>query len=285
MKTFLKTVLLGATLTSGVAMAQPLEFTTYNPGEKAIFPVSSTLVTGEKDAILFDAQFGVQEGRDLVKLIKDSGKNLKLIYVSGGDPDFYFGLQPLVKAFPNVKIVASQGVVDHINHTKAKKISYWGPILGENAPTQIIVPEVFNGETLTLEDETIEVKEINTHQAYLWDAKTKTAFGGVLVTSGQHVWMADAQTEGARAEWIAALTRLIDMKPNTVIPGHYLGERPQADGAARFNRAYLEQYQQAVKDAEGSDALMAIMQKKYPQLPLDEGFKISAKVSEGEMQW
>lgn len=73
--------------------------TVYNPGEKAIFPVSSSLVTGDKEAILIDAQFDVQNGQALVDMIKKSGKKLTTVYISAGDPDFYFGLEPVMAAF------------------------------------------------------------------------------------------------------------------------------------------------------------------------------------------
>ena len=56
-----------------------LAFHVYHPGAKAIFDVTSTLVTGEKDAFLVDAQFQKQYAEELVQLIKDSGKELKVI--------------------------------------------------------------------------------------------------------------------------------------------------------------------------------------------------------------
>ncbi len=83
--------------------------------------MSSTLVSGPTEAILFDAQFSVQDGEKLVKMIKASGKTLKEIVITSGDPDFYFGLEPIVKAFPQVSVVASPQVVKHIEETKAAK--------------------------------------------------------------------------------------------------------------------------------------------------------------------
>lgn len=77
-------------------------------------------------------------------MIKQSGKELTAIYISAGDPDYYFGLQPLVEAFPNVPVLASESVVKHIEATKDAKIEYWGPILAENAPQKVIVPKVDN---------------------------------------------------------------------------------------------------------------------------------------------
>jgi len=101
MNTVLRTLTLATTLLGGAALASPLTVTVYNPGDKAIFPVSSELVTGDKEAILIDAQFGVNDGKALVDLIKQSGKRLTTVYISGGDPDFYFGLEPIKAAFPD----------------------------------------------------------------------------------------------------------------------------------------------------------------------------------------
>ncbi len=134
--TLIRNLTLATTLLSGAAMAAPLTVTVYNPGEKAIFPVSSSLVTGDKEAILIDAQFDVQNGQALVDMIKKSGKKLTTVYISAGDPDFYFGLEPIKTAFPDVKVLADQHVVDHINQTKDAKLSYWSPILGKGAPQE-----------------------------------------------------------------------------------------------------------------------------------------------------
>lgn len=46
--------------------AQPLKIDVYNPGEHAIFAVSSVLVEGRRDAILIDAQFSAAQARELV---------------------------------------------------------------------------------------------------------------------------------------------------------------------------------------------------------------------------
>ena len=44
--------LLGAALLAlaGLAQAAPLQLQVYNPGEAAVFPVSSTLISGEREA-------------------------------------------------------------------------------------------------------------------------------------------------------------------------------------------------------------------------------------------
>ncbi|EJV9412797.1 TPA: MBL-fold metallo-hydrolase Vmh [Vibrio vulnificus] len=261
-----------------------LKLTTYNPQEKAIFPVSSTLISGKKEAILFDAQFSTTEGKALVELIRQSGKELTTVYITGGDPDFYFGLQPIVEAFPQVKIKATATIVDHINHTKDQKIGYWGPILGKGAPSQLYVPEVYNGDIL-LEGEKIELKEAGTHNAYYWIPSLKTALGGVSTYSGIHVWMADSQTKEERLEWVASLDRMKQLKPKRVIPGHYLGQVPPRVEAVDFTKQYVMDWQRYVEQSSNSTQLIEKITAQYPLLTADEGVTIGAKVSMGEMKW
>ncbi|MGX9080017.1 MBL fold metallo-hydrolase, partial [Klebsiella pneumoniae] len=116
--------------------------------------------------------------------------------------------------------------IDHINKTKDDKLTYWGPILGEGEPKSLTVPQVLTANHLTLEGEKIEIKEMNTPTAYLWAPSIKTAFGGVPVYHGVHVWMADSQTKEARAHWVKTLNELQAMKPERVVPGHFLGTEP-----------------------------------------------------------
>lgn len=285
MNTLLRTLTLATTLLGGAALAAPLTVTVYNPGDKGIFPVSSELVTGEKEAILIDAQFGVNDGKALVDLIKQSGKTLTTVYISGGDPDYYFGLEPIKAAFPEVKILASQHVVDHINKTKDAKLAYWGPILVEQAPKQLIVPQVLTASRLTLEGETIEIKAMNTPNAYLWLPSIKTALGGVPVYGNTHVWMADSQTKEARAQWVQTLNEMLALKPERVVPGHFLGAEPKGTEAVTFTRDYVLRFEQALAKAKRSAELVSALQRAYPALPMDDGVEIGAKVATGEMKW
>lgn len=84
-----------------------LAFHIYHPGAKAIFDVTSTVITGEKEAFLVDAQFQKQYAEELAARIKDSGKELKVIYISHFDPDYYFGLDVLAEAFPKARILST----------------------------------------------------------------------------------------------------------------------------------------------------------------------------------
>lgn len=282
------TLLITALAASNYVSAADLTITHYNPGENAIFPTNSVLVSGEKELMLFDAQFSVKDGKKVVEQIKNSGKELSMIYISSGDPDYYFGLEPIVAAFPDVKVVASEAVVKHIERTKDAKLAYWGPILKEGAPSKVVVPTVLNDTTLTLEGKRIEVKEINTHDAYLWVPSAETVFGGVSVYSGVHVWMADTQSKQERAQWSQSLERMKALKPKNVIPGHYLGDMPKGVEGIQFTMNYIADIEQTLEKLSkpSSSEISAAMKAKYPQFAATEGdLELGAKVLSGEMEW
>ena len=268
------------------AAAADLKLDAYNPGESAMMPVSSVLVSGEHDVILVNAQFGNAQAEQLVTKIRASGKRLTTIYVSDGDPDYYFGLEVLTKAFPNANVVATQPVVDHIKATAEQKLAFWGPKLGADAPTKTIVPGVLPGHTLTLEGKTLDVIGLDGAQpdrTFVWIPSIKAVVGGVVVFENTHVWMADTQTAQSHADWLATLKRIEDLKPRTVIPGHYLGT-PTVQSVA-FTADYIKAFDTETAKAKDSAALIAAMKKRYPNLADESSLELGAKVAKGEMKW
>lgn len=273
------------TLVTPAAFAAPLTIDTYNPQEKGIFAVSSTLVSGPKEAVLFDAQFSEKDGEALVEKIRHSGKTLNKIVITSGDPDFYFGLQPLVKAFPNAKVVATQQVVDHINATKDAKLAFWGPQMKDGAPTKLYVPQVLASTTFMIDGERASIEEPESYAAYVWIPSAKTILGGTGVSWGIHVWTADTQTPESRKQWQQTLDNMAARKPDRVIPGHFLGTPPAGTGAIDFTREYLQRFELALTTHKESTGVINAMTKQWPNLAEESSLELSAKVNTGEMKW
>lgn len=268
------------------ANAAELTLDVYNPGEAAIFPVTSVLVSGEKDAILVDAQFGKGQAEQLVQKIRASGKHLTTIYISHGDPDYYFGLDTLTQAFPDAKVVAPQPVVDHIKATVAGKLEFWGPKMGADKPATTLIPQVLTGHSLSLEGQALEVIGLDGPQpdrSFVWIPSIKAVVGGVVVSQNIHLWMADTQGAKSHTDWLATLQRIQSLKPRTVVPGHYLGT-PTPDAVA-FTADYIRAFDIETAKAKDSTALIAAMKKRYPNLADESSLELSAKVAKGEMKW
>jgi glyoxylase-like metal-dependent hydrolase (beta-lactamase superfamily II) len=73
---------------------------------------SSTLIYGQRDAILVDTFLTADQSQTLLDWVVANGKNLTAIYITHGHGDHFFGLAPLLERFPRAKAVAIPSVVD-----------------------------------------------------------------------------------------------------------------------------------------------------------------------------
>ncbi len=270
---------------AGAAAPAPLALEVFNPGEAAIFPVASVLVSGQRDAVLIDAQFSRAEALKLVERIRAGGKRLTTVYVSHGDPDFYFGLDVVRAAFPEAKIVATGHTIAAMRKKADAKLAYWGPILKQNAPQQIVYPEPLAGDSIELEGHALQVRGATPERSFVWIPALKAAVGGVLVFGDLHVWVADTQTPASRQAWLASLDEIAALDPRTVVPGHFKVGSATGPANVAWTRAYLQRFESAAAAAPDSAALVAAMKASYPQAGLDAALQTSAKVIKGEIKW
>ncbi|CDH19457.1 Putative exported protein [Xenorhabdus bovienii str. kraussei Quebec] len=284
-------IALAATLSLGIAslaQAANLKLDIYNPGETGIFPVSSEIISGDHEVALIDAQFKKSDAQELVKMIQQTGKKLTTIYISQSDPDFYFGLDVITTAFPEAKVIASPETIKAINETKDGKLAYWGGILQDQAPKKVIVPEPLKGNTFTVDGEKLIVEGLDgpaADRTFVWVPKLKAVVGGVTVSGNIHVWIADTQTKVSRQHWMQTLDRIKSLKPDTVVPGHYVGSAPMTLESVTFTQKYLTTLEKELPKAKDSEALIAAMKKHYPNLADESSLELSAKVLKGEMKW
>lgn len=277
-----------ATPATHQAQQAALTIEPFNWGGEAIFAVSSVLVQGKDEAILIDAQFSTTEASQLVEKIKATGKRLSTIYISHGDPDYYFGLATLQDAFPDANILATPATIAHIEATKDAKFAFWGPKMGDSAPSRIVVPQALEGDTLLLEGQELKVVGLDgptPDRTFVWIPASKTVVGGIPVMSGEHVWMADTQTPQSHADWLATLARIKALSPDVVIPGHYMGALPKGVEAVTFTADYIQAFNEEAAKASNSPELVVAMKLRYPELQGDGSLVLSASVAKGEMQW
>ena len=270
------------------ATATPLKIEVYNPGAKGIFEVSSTLVSGATDAVLINAQFSTLDAQHLVEMIQASGKRLTTIYISHGDPDFYFGLVTLVAAFPDARVLATAQTIAHIRKSAEGKLNYWGPILGDGAPSRIVIPDPLVGDRIDLEGNALQIIGLDgptPERTFVWIAAARAVAGGIPVFGGEYVWMADTQTAQSQADWLATLDRIASLTPDTVVPGHFKPGAPLTLDSVRFTADYIRAFIDAAANAKDSGELIAAMKQRYPDLGAVLALELSAKVAKGEMRW
>lgn len=279
---------LGAISNDAAAQAAPpLTVQVYN-ADSGSFHVNAVLVAGKTDAVLLDTGFTRADALRIAAMVLDSKKTLKTVYISQADPDYYFGIELIKQHFPDAKVVTTAPTLKKIEATLATKLQVWGPRMGANAPKNVPLPEVLAGNTIQLEDQTLEVRGLDgslPHRTFVWIPSIKTVAGGTDVFAQLHLWTADAQGVQARADWGARLARMAALDPATVIPGHSLPGQKQDLSQTAWNQAYLVRFEQELPKAANSGALIDAMKRAYPGAGLGIALEIGAKVNKGEMKW
>ena len=268
--------------------AQPLSVKVYNADGNS-FNVNSTLVVGDKEAMVIDAGFTRADALRIAANVLDSGKQLKTIYVSQADPDYYFGVETLKEIFPQADVVTTPAVLEKINAKKAGKVAFWGPKMGANAPRSPVVPRALEGNTLTLDGQTIEIRGtqgVLAHRPYAWIPSIQAVVGNIGVFGGMHVWTADTQTAAERAAWVAQLDDMAALKPALVVPGHMKAGTQVDASSITFTKDYLQTFEKNLAASKNSAELVNAMKQSYPQVTDGAmSLDIGHKVNKGEMKW
>ena len=268
------------------SLAAPLEFQVFNPGMEAIFPVTSTIVYGTHEAMLVDAQFQRKYADELVKVLKATGKNLKYIFISHSDPDYYFGLSHLLKSFPAARVISTAQTAYLISATKDAKLKVWTEKLGADAPAEVPVPEAMTSDELMLDGQKIFIRSVRDDPAhsYLWSPSTRTILGGISVLAGGHLWMADTTSTAAIESWMRIIEDMKGLAPARVIAGHFLTS-DESPAQLDFVLDYLEAYRAAASARATSADIVAAMSARFSDLSGRETLEFGARVFTREVEW
>jgi len=267
-----------------------LNWTHFPAGPNGFFR-APVLLTGPTEAQLIDGGFNYPDGRALADAIKGTGKSLKTIYISQSDPDYYFSLKPVLEAFPDAQVIAASATLDAIKANVEKKIAAWSGQLKENGPQSlddIVFPKAFDGATLSVDGETIEIvnaAEGLANRRYLFVPSLNAIFGGVMVFSCVHVWTADTQSPESRAAWVKTLDAIAERAPAVLVPGHMALNAPLGLTAVEYTKSYLLAFEDEIAKAADSAALKAAMEARFPGLGMGVALDIGSKVAKGEMKW
>lgn len=293
-RTIMKTTLAaGATAVFAPAglghAATGLAWKHFPAGQNGFFR-SPVLVSGPTQAILIDGGFTLADGRAVAEAIKATGKTLTTIYVSQSDPDYYFSLGPIRAAFPDARVIAASATVAAIKGNVEKKLAVWGPQLKENGPqalADVVMPEAFDGKTLTVDGETVEIVDAEglSNRRYLFVPSLNAVVGGVMIFNGVHVWTADTNSAELRAAWVANLEKIAARRPAIVVAGHMTPDALTDLSGVAHTLAYLKAFEEELAKAKGSAGLKAAMEARFPGLGMGIALDIGSKVSTGEMKW
>ncbi|WP_051709323.1 MBL fold metallo-hydrolase [Streptomyces sp. NRRL S-350] len=259
---------------------RPLEVAVFTGPESAFFATSS-LILGERTAILVDAQLTRSAGRELAEWVAGKGRRLLAIVVTHQHPDHYFGAEEVLKLFPDAQLLAAPAVVEGIRRTAAAKVAQWKPVYGDDIPDHPLIPAVLLPQPLMLDRQVIPVLLLG--QGDCGDSTVvhvpsiRTVIAGDFVYNGTHVWTADT-TPTQRTTWGHNLGRIADLGVDRVIAGHRAPD--QDDDTARvlaFTGEYLKDFDRLlVEHPDDAEALVTAVNERYGELTLPAILELGA---------
>jgi glyoxylase-like metal-dependent hydrolase (beta-lactamase superfamily II) len=251
------------------------------------FNSNSTLIYGERDAILIDASQLLSDTHRMIADIITLRKHLTHIYVSHFHPDHHFGLQVLKNAFPAARIVALPSVVKDIILTSGDKIDLWsidrfGP---DDVPHQTTIPTPLHEARLVLEDQEIQVSDgwegDSINNSVVWIPSIRVACATDVAFHDCHLWPIESNV-ARRIKWRASIAKLRELDARIVIPGHCdsakvkLMEEVQTQGWQSYNECldwslkYLDNYEEVYNTAKSGAEMVEFMSRLYPNVKAED---------------
>jgi len=241
------------------------------PGKEDLMWVanSSTLIYGERDAILVDTFLTIDQSQALLNWVIESGKNLTAIYLTHGHGDHVFGVGSLLEHFPHAKAFAIPEVVEamraQISPTALE--DFWRKLFPGQIPEHLPIADRLPGNELNLEGyQLIPVNAGRTDTAQstcLHVPSVGLLVGGDVVYNGIHPYLAETDTK-SRLEWIATLDQLEALNPHAVVAGHKIPENGDEPRIISETRQYLRDFNRLDQSTSTVRELYDAMLELYP---------------------
>ena len=264
----------GATRPGGQAALRLQVFTSparaiRGPGERTFSPVTSTLICGNKEAVLVDSGYIKEDVDALGDMIAASGKTLTTIFVTHGHSDHYFGSARLAGRFPGVQVVAVPGVVDYIHGHLEADTQMMSAMFGDTFAAPTLLPSPLSGRTISLEGHDLQVIEVGqgdiAPSTVLHVPALSAVIAGDVAYNGIHQ-MLGLSGPAEWDAWIASIDAIARLDPRTVVVGHKKPEASDEDLSAILDgtRAYIRDFAKAAASADSVQTLIGAMRAKYP---------------------
>jgi len=243
----------------------------WDPTEQATWPArTSTLIAGDRDAMLVDAFLTKSEGEDLAEWVSKSGKSPSTVFITHGHGDHFFGAGPTLAAYPDAQLVtlSPQVASEAGGQVGPEGMAVWNGWFAGQFDENPAVPAALTSGELEIEGHPVHLSVAGLADGVLGAIvhvpDIATVCSGDVLYNNIHMWLWNS-TPDSRAAWLASMDAVASLRPDTIITGHKDPAAPD-DNAARIldqSRRYLEDFDQAVARAGSAAEVIDAMMEKY----------------------
>ncbi|WP_447587423.1 MBL fold metallo-hydrolase [Microbacterium lacticum] len=186
-------------------------------------PITSTLISGDRDAVLVDPPLTVPQAVAVADWVAASGRRLTAIYSTHGHGDHWFGASTILERFPSAVHYATAPAITTMHALAAQREERWdvqfpgliGDLTVRAAPPpdgvidlegHHLIP-VDTGHTDTDGTTVLQVPSIG------------LVVAGDVVYAGLHLSLREGSADGFRS-WLSALDAVEALTPEHIVCGH-----------------------------------------------------------------
>ena len=230
-------------------------------------PLSTTLIHGDKDAVLVDPPFTRDQAHAVANWLQAGNKNLTHIFVTHGHGDHWFTAGLLAERF-GAQITATLGTIDQMHRNVALRGVVWDRLFPGQIPETTVTAVAPPNNRLELEGHPLDIVEVGHTDT---DATTvlhvpdlTLVVAGDAIYNGVHPYLAES-ANGGRDKWRSAIDIVETLKPRWIVAGHK--NKDLDDSAKRTiseTREYLDTADQLLAQQSTAVGFFNAMLDRYP---------------------
>jgi glyoxylase-like metal-dependent hydrolase (beta-lactamase superfamily II) len=206
-------------------------------------PVASTLIYGDRDAVLVDPPFTYDQIERVGDWIERSGKHLTAVYATHGHGDHWFGTDLLLQRFPGAVAYATNGTIAMMHRQGTEgRAQLWDVDFPDLIPASPVVYQPIPVDGIELEGQrvlAVEVGHTDTDDTTVLHVPSiGLVVAGDVAYNGVHQYLLESAHGGVEA-WLAALDKVAALQPRAVVAGHKNKDLPDDPAILDQTREYL----------------------------------------------
>ena len=229
-------------------------------------PMTSTLIFGEREAVLIDTLATVPEAVALADWVALHERDLTTIYITHGHIDHFAGLSVLLRRFPTARAIATPEAV-RVMEKQIPRMSFFRRLWPGRLPVEILLPDPYEHDSIEVEGRELRILALGHTDTAATTAvhvpSIDLVVGGDVFYNRCHMYVAETTAE-SRENWIGALDTLLALKPRFAVAGHKKPGAPDVAQAIADSRQYLIEYGRLLESGIGERELYDRMGDLHP---------------------